>query len=850
MIRFHKLALGAALVATLGLIAPPHSMMSSNGGSNAACFFAAAVEMTDAEKNAEDSAASAAAEELLTASAAAATYAPPAGSSSFAYEAEVSKMLDIVINSLYTNKDIFLRELISNASDALDKIRFLSVTKPELLGNTPDLEMKVEYDPDAKTLTVRDTGIGMTKDDLIKNLGTVARSGTTNFIKALSESEKNNVNMIGMFGVGFYSTFLVADRVTVASKNNDEDTQYVWESLNGESSFHVGPDPRGNTLGRGTEITLHLKEEADQYLSPYKLKELIRHYSEFVTHPVSLRQIKTVKVPKEMDEFDKEEEDEVVEEEKKDTEEGDTADDVDGEKKEEMKEEKKKKKKVPEMEDVTTYEYEQINTDPAIWARDKENITDDEYQTFWQTLAKGDGGDKAEDWTHFNAEGNINFKSILYVPSEVPYQLQQGQLDQMVNGLRLYVRKVLISDEFDLMPRYLSFVKGVVDSDDLPLNVNRELLQESKIVKIIKKKLVRKAIELIRKMALAPMPDDDDDAAEAEMDADGNPIILDKPKKTHPYITWYKKFGLSLKMGAIDDSPNRDKLQKLLRFKSSKTDGEDDYVTLQEYVDRMKDWQKDIYVFPGESMKQLKESSFMDAFVDRDVEVLYLTDAIDEYYLGQVREFSGHKYRDITKEGVKFSDEDEDLAKRRAKVYADKFKPLTKFLKKLYGSDVSRVSISKRLGRAPAIVSSSEYGNSANMDRIMRAQAWAHKEQPMDTLFPTGIMELNPRHPFVIKLLDSLPEDEDVDVPDSVKDTAWILLDMATMSGGFPIRDPKKYAARMTRVLKSNLGIDTLDLVDEIDPPIADDEPDEPTMETPNFDNFDFDNLDMDDLDM
>jgi heat shock protein beta len=850
MIRFHKLALGAALVATLGLIAPPHSMMSSNGGSNAACFFAAAVEMTDAEKNAEDSAASAAAEELLTASAAAATYAPPAGSSSFAYEAEVSKMLDIVINSLYTNKDIFLRELISNASDALDKIRFLSVTKPELLGNTPDLEMKVEYDPDAKTLTVRDTGIGMTKDDLIKNLGTVARSGTTNFIKALSESEKNNVNMIGMFGVGFYSTFLVADRVTVASKNNDEDTQYVWESLNGESSFHVGPDPRGNTLGRGTEITLHLKEEADQYLSPYKLKELIRHYSEFVTHPVSLRQIKTVKVPKEMDEFDEEEEDEVVEEEKKDTEEGDTADDVDGEKKEEMKEEKKKKKKVPEMEDVTTYEYEQINTDPAIWARDKENITDDEYQTFWQTLAKGDGGDKAEDWTHFNAEGNINFKSILYVPSEVPYQLQQGQLDQMVNGLRLYVRKVLISDEFDLMPRYLSFVKGVVDSDDLPLNVNRELLQESKIVKIIKKKLVRKAIELIRKMALAPMPDDDDDAAEAEMDADGNPIILDKPKKTHPYITWYKKFGLSLKMGAIDDSPNRDKLQKLLRFKSSKTDGEDDYVTLQEYVDRMKDWQKDIYVFPGESMKQLKESSFMDAFVDRDVEVLYLTDAIDEYYLGQVREFSGHKYRDITKEGVKFSDEDEDLAKRRAKVYADKFKPLTKFLKKLYGSDVSRVSISKRLGRAPAIVSSSEYGNSANMDRIMRAQAWAHKEQPMDNLFPTGIMELNPRHPFVIKLLDSLPEDEDVDVPDSVKDTAWILLDMATMSGGFPIRDPKKYAARMTRVLKSNLGVDTLDLVDEIDPPIADDEPDEPTMETPNFDNFDFDNLDMDDLDM
>lgn len=826
MIRFHKLALGMALVAALGLVAP--SQMG-----NAAVFAAAAAataEMTDAEKKAEEVAATAAAEELLTA-ASSSIYAPPEGSSSFAYEAEVSKMLDIVINSLYTNKDIFLRELISNASDALDKIRFLSVTKPELLGETKDLEVKVEYDPDAKTLTIRDTGIGMTKDDLIQNLGTVARSGTTNFIKALSESEKNNVNMIGMFGVGFYSTFLVADRVTVASKNNDEDTQHIWESLNGESSFHVGPDPRGNTLGRGTEITLHLKEEADQYLSPYKLKELIRHYSEFVTHPVSLRQIKTVKVPKEKDEFDEDEE--KLEEPRKDEEEIDA---------EEVKE-----KKEPEMEEVTTYEYEQINTDPAIWARDKDNITDDEYQEFWTLLSKGDGGPKAEDWTHFNAEGNINFKSILYMPSELPYQLQQGQLDQMVNGLRLYVRKVLISDEFDLMPRYLSFVKGVVDSDDLPLNVNRELLQESKIVKIIKKKLVRKAIELIRKMALAPMPEEDD-AAEAEMDADGNPIITEKPKTVHPYIKWYKKFGLSLKMGAIDDSPNRDKLQKLLRFKSSKTDGEDDYVTLQEYVDRMKDWQKDIYVFPGESMKLLKESSFMDAFLDRDVEVLYLTDAIDEYYLGQVREFSGHKYRDITKEGVKFSDEDEDLAKRRAKVYAETFKPLTKFLKKLYGSDVSRVTISKRLGRAPAIVSSSEWGNSANMDRIMRAQAWAHKEQP--DMFPTGIMELNPRHPFVIKLLKSLPEDEDTDVPEPVKDTAWILLDMATMSGGFPIRDPKQYASRMTRVLKNNLGIESLDLEAEIDPPVEEDEPEEPAFDMPDMGDFNMDDLDMDDLDM
>lgn len=721
-----------------------------------------------------------------------------------------------------------------------------------MLGETKDLEVKVEYDPEAKTLTIRDTGIGMTKDDLVANLGTVARSGTTNFMKALKESETNDVNMIGMFGVGFYSTFLVADRVTVASKNNDDATQHVWESLNGEASFHVGPDPRGNTLGRGTEITLHLKEDADEYLSPYKLKELIRHYSEFVTHPVSLRQIKTERVPVEKpeDEFDEEKEEEPKGEDEEKKEEGEGDEDDLEIKVEDIEEEEKE----PEMEEVTTYEYEQINTDPAIWARDKESITDDEYQEFWGVLNK-EGG-KAADWTHFNAEGNINFKSILYVPEEVPWALQQGQLEQMSNGLRLYVRKVLISDEFDLMPRYLSFIKGVVDSDDLPLNVNRETLQESKIIKIIKKKLVRKAIEMISKMSKAPMPEDEPE--EAEIDADGNVIEkdeADKPKKVHPYIEWYKKFGLSLKMGCIDDSANKDKLQKLLRFKSSKADGEDEFTSLKDYVDRMKDWQKEIYVFPGESIKTLKESSFMDAFLDRDVEVLYLTDAVDEYYVSNVREFDGKKFRDITKEGVKFSDEDEDMAKRRSKVYAETFKPLTKYLKKLYGSDVSRVSISKRLGRAPAIVSSSEWGQSANMDRIMRAQAFAHGVAPGENQMPTGILELNPRHPFVVKLLESLPDDDEAEVPESTKDAAWILLDMATMSGGYPIRDPKKYAARMTRVLKGSLGVDSLDLADEIDPPELDDEPEEPEFGSPDFemppglDAFNMDDM-MEDLDI
>merc|ERR1712071_91890 len=273
--------------------------------------------------------------------------------------------------------------------------------------------------------------------------------------------------------------------------------------------------------------------------------------------------------------------------------------------------------------------------------------------------------------------------------------------------------------------------------------------------------------------------------------------------------------------------------------------------SLKEYVGRMKDWQKDIYMFPGESIKTLKESSFMDAFLDRDVEVIYLTEAIDEYFLGNGREINGHKFRDITKEGVKFSDEDENMAKRRAKVYTETFKPLTKFLKKLYGSDVSRVSISKRLGRAPAVVSSNEWGNSANMDRIMRAQAFAHGVAPGETQIPTGILELNPRHPFVVSLLESLPEDAEEDVPQLVKDNAWILLDMATMGGGYPIRDTKKYAARMSRVLKTSLGVDSLTLADEIDPPVEDDEADEPAFEMPDIPGMEgfepqFEDMDLD----
>ena len=356
-------------------------------------------------------------------------------------------MLDIVINSLYTNKDVFLRELISNASDALDKVRFLSVTKPELLQDKEELEVRIEYDEDNKTLTIRDSGIGMTKEDLTKNLGTVARSGTTKFMEGLGDGTAD-ISQIGQFGVGFYSAFLVADRVTVASKHPDDTAQHVWESTDGHDAFYIAEDPRGNTLGRGTEITLHLKEDAEEYASPYKLRTLAKHYSEFVTHPLHLRT-----TSKEMVDIEEEEEEEAAadadadaDEEKKEEEQtGDDEDDI------EVSDEDTETEKPKKQKEVTTYSWEELNTEQAIWTRPKEEITDDDYQGFWKVVNK-QANENATAWSHFDAEGNINFKSLVYLPSEIPPQLLQGNMDEYRGGLKLYVRKVLISDEFDLMP--------------------------------------------------------------------------------------------------------------------------------------------------------------------------------------------------------------------------------------------------------------------------------------------------------------------------------------------------------------------------------------------------------------
>jgi heat shock protein beta len=405
-------------------------------------------------------------------------YVPPQNAEKYGFEAEVHRMLDIVVNSLYQHKDVFLRELISNASDALDKIRYLLLTDPDKFKSSEEdilMEIQIEYDHDQKTLTIRDTGVGMTHDEMVSNLGTVARSGTTKFIEALKESGNADATMsqIGQFGVGFYSSFLVADRILVASKSPLDPVQYVWESVNGSGDFFVYEDPRGNTLKRGTEITLFLKD--DEYADASKLMSLAKHFSEFVVHPISIRKTETMEV--EVDDEDEEGDKEKKEEKDDDDLEFGDEDDVDTD-----SEEKPKKTK-----EVTTHTWEVVNDNPAIWTREKEDITEEEYKSFYRLLA-GDDTSNAATWTHFNAEGNINFKSILYLPDDIPPTYKYGNMDTVPGALRLYVRKVLIGDDFEFLPKYLGFIRGVVDSDELTLNVNRETLQDNKTLKLFKRK--------------------------------------------------------------------------------------------------------------------------------------------------------------------------------------------------------------------------------------------------------------------------------------------------------------------------------------------------------------------------
>merc|ERR1719454_729933 len=721
----------------------------------------------------------------------------------FEFQAEVTRLMDIIINSLYSNKEIFLREIISNASDALDKIRFLSVTDKDALGegDAAKLEMRISPDKEKDTLTLTDRGIGMTKQDLINNLGTIAKSGTSSFLEKLKEG--GDVNLIGQFGVGFYSVYLVADKVTVRTKHND-DKQYIWEST-ADSSFTIKEDPEGNTLGRGSAITLHLKDDCKEFTEGDKIKDLVKKYSEFISFPIYLKETKTVEKEVPVEEGVKKGE-EGEDEEKEDDLEVKDGDET----------EKPKTKKVNEE----VVEWTQVNSETAIWTRSPRDVEEDEYTRFYKTISKD--SDEPLTKMHFSAEGEIEFKSILFVPGKAPYDLLEGKAKS--NAIKLYVRRVFITDEFeDLMPRWLSFIKGVVDSEDLPLNVSREMLQTSKVLRVIKKKLVTKALEMIRKMAEKKKKkesEDEDEEKEGDEEKEA-PSPADEVEDNENYIKFWKEFNKAIKLGLYEDSSNRTKLAKLLRFQTTLSG--DNFTSLEKYISRMKKGQKNIYYISAETKEQAEKSPYLERFRKKGIEVLYYTDPIDEYAMPQLTEFKGFQFMGANKENLKFDDDAESEAK--LKKLGETHKQLTDWMKETLGAKIEKAVISNRLLETPAIIVSSQYGWSTNMERIMKAQTMGSQDKSQQ-MVSQKTLEINPAHPIVRELKSRVEAD---DKDQEALDIAHTLFDVALIGTGLTPSDPTEFGARLQVLMRLGLGVSKDAPIEE--PEVPEDPPEEPKEE-------------------
>merc|ERR1711988_444573 len=627
----------------------------------------------------------------------------------FSFNADINQLLSIIINTFYSNKEIFLRELISNSSDALDKIRYESLTNTDALNTENDLRTRISVED--KKLIIEDTGIGMTKEDLINNLGTIAKSGTKAFMEALQAG--NNVSMIGQFGVGFYSAYLVADKVTVISKHNTSDDTYYWESEAG-GSFSVGK--ASENLSRGTKLILQMKEDQHEFLQETKLRDLIKTYSQFIDFPIYIQAEKTKDVEVTDDEDD--EDDEEEKEDKNNTddskvEQNDSKeDDEDNDKPvvedcddcEESKEPEKKTKTITE----TYLEWDHLNEQKPIWTRSNSEVTKEEYNSFYKLLTN--------DWDdclvhkHFSVEGQLEFKGLLYIPKRAPNTMFEQ--DKTICEIKLYVRRVFITDKYkEIIPEYLSFIKGVIDSEDLPLNISREMLQQNKIMKVIRKNLVRKCIEMFTQMS----EDDNQDN----------------------YNTFYENFSKNIKLGIYEDNTNRSKLAKLLRFHTSNS--LDKKITLDEYITNMKENQSAIYYIAGESIESINSSPCLEMLKSNGIEVIYFNEPMDEYMLQQFKEYDGKQFVCITKENLDIGQNDQE--KESYKKHEKDLEGVCKIIKETLDDKIEKVIISKRLAESPCTLVTNSHGWSANMERILKAQAL--RDTSMDNMMNSKkIMEI------------------------------------------------------------------------------------------------------------